>query len=1155
MKFKKYTPTNISTFSKSQLSASLDLHAKNSSSEINYPESDEMSRYLQEMGKKYEAKFGEILQAKKLDVCHLNGEISDKSYENTLLTLNKAYDFVSQTFLNSEKLYGVADYLMKVSSKSDLGNFSYEPVEIKLATFEKPSYILQSIAYCELLNDVLGKIPENFHLHLGGGKFKTFKTKDYYDWYKNIVDKYEKFLSKFSIDDPLEYLPGDHGKWNKFVQKKLKEKGDIIQVHAMRMDQRKKFMEAGIKTIFDLKNIDLNNHKVDLNNGLIKRFKSQATLQVRTTSEDNPAYEIRPINEQEKGLKLLPIKNEGDMFFDFEGYPDPLTAEKLEYLIGITFKDKEGKYIYKSFWAHNSDEEKKAFSDFVKFINERKINYPSGKLFHYGNYEKNALGNLAAKHQIHIETIDDWLRSEYLIDLFPITKNAIILGSESYSIKYVERIYLKDLRQEEISTAGDSVIQYANWINLKDEKILDSIEAYNKQDCDSTQQLRDFLLNLPEYKELKFATQKVKSDINDNLTVDEININVLDEEAKKFRDNYKLTELKNKEYLIKLISELIPFHPSEERVEFWEFFARLNDKTPEELTSDGEVIVNCKLQKIIEIKKSLGLVYSFNENQVIKIQSDLDFKNDFCIAPIQTTANNLLIKEAIKTDDDKYFLKLKGSLDEENKNFTLKISRANLEKYKINQYEEINIYKFPSVISKYMESDCSLQAQSWNNGSSKISKAFLNFLDRQPIKGISELNEKLNNEENNSDEISNFLFDLKDQTLAIQGPPGTGKTTFTAELISKLIEKGLRVAISSNGHKAINNILLKVENFCKSNSIKGNLYKRSSSSSIRDDEVYFINSSISSSTTYRQDVDVLGATVFSLSKQDYFGQPFDYLIVDESGQVSSANLLYMSQCAKNILLVGDQQQLSQPKKAAHPGDSGLSSLEYFMNGEDIIPADKGFFLPKSWRMPPTLTKVVSQMFYEGKLEPELTNNSNKVFWSGKNSGLVFFPVKHKTQNSSFSIEEAEYIYNLLNQIIGSEYQFISNSSSSKNEDVVLEKKLISPEDILVTTPYNAQKNLLQNELKGLADVGTVDKFQGLEKPIAIYSLASTDSENAPRGLSFVLNANRLNVAISRAKCLSIVVGSPELANCMPKNVEEAKQLSRFCKILSFMDNH
>ena len=1153
MKLKKYTPTNISTFSKSQLSASLDLHAKNSSSQINYPESDEMSRYLQEMGKKYEAKFGEILQAKNLDVCHLKGEISEKSYENTLLTLNKAHDFVSQVFLNSKKLYGVADYLMKVSSKSDLGNFSYEPVEIKLATFEKPSYILQSIAYCELLNNVLGRIPENFHLHLGGGKFKTFKTKYFYDWYKNIEDKYERFLSKFSIDEPLDYLPGDHGKWNKFVQEKLKEKGDIIQVHAMRLDQRKKFNEAGIKTIFDLKNIDLNNHKVDLNNGLIKRFKNQATLQLRTTSEDNPAFEIRPINEQDKGLNLLPIKNDGDMFFDFEGYPDPLTAEKIEYLIGITFKDKEGKYIYKSFWAHNMDDEKKAFSEFVEFIKERKINYPSGKLFHYGNYEKNALGNLAAKHQIHIETIDDWLRSEYLIDLFPITKNAMILGAGSYSIKYVERIYLKDLRKEEISTAGDSVIQYANWINLKDEKILDSIEAYNKQDCDSTQKLRDFLLDLPEYEKLKSINQKVKPYNDNDLSVEEININALDKEAKKFRENYQLTEFKNKEYLIKLISELIPFHPSEERVEFWEFFARLNDKTPEELTSDGEVIVNCKFQKIIEIKNSLGLVYSFNENQVIKIQSDLDFKNDFCLAPIQTTASNLLIKEAIKTDDGKYFLKLKGSLDEENKNFTLKISRANLEKYKINQYEEINIYKFPSVISQYMESDCSLQAQSWNNGSSSISKAFLNFLDRKSVKGISELNEKLSNKENNSDEISNFLFDLKDETLAIQGPPGTGKTTFTAELISKLIEKGLRVAISSNGHKAINNILLKVENFCKLNSINGNLYKRSSSSSIRDDELYFMNTSINASTTYRQDIDVLGATVFSLSKQDYFGQPFDYLIIDESGQVSSANLLYMSQCAKNILLVGDQQQLSQPKKASHPGDSGLSCLEYFMNGEDIVPTDKGFFLPKSWRMPPDLTNVVSRMFYEGRLEPEIANSFNKVFWSGKTSGLEFFPVKHKSQNSSFSIEEAEYIYHLLKKIIGSEYQFISNSSKSKNQDMNLEKKVISPEDILVTTPYNAQKNLLQKELKGLADVGTVDKFQGLEKPIAIYSLASTDSENAPRGLSFVLNANRLNVAISRAKCLSIVVGSPELANCMPKNVEEAKQLSRFCKILSFMD--
>jgi len=286
----------------------------------------------------------------------------------------------------------------------------------------------------------------------------------------------------------------------------------------------------------------------------------------------------------------------------------------------------------------------------------------------------------------------------------------------------------------------------------------------------------------------------------------------------------------------------------------------------------------------------------------------LDFKNDFCLAPIKTTESNLLIEEAIKKDDDKNFLTLKGILDEENKNFTLKISAANLEKYKINQYEEINIYKFPSVISQHMESDCSYQAQSWNNGSSKISKAFLNFLDRQSIKGIGELNRKLRNKKNNSDDISNFLFDLKDRTLAIQGPPGTGKTTFTAELISKLIEKGLRVAISSNGHKAINNILLKVESFCKLKSIKGNFYKRSSSSSIRDDEAYFINSAIYPSTRYRQDVDVLGATVFSLSKQDYHGQPFDYLIIDESGQVSSANLLYMSQCAKNILLVDPDNQ-------------------------------------------------------------------------------------------------------------------------------------------------------------------------------------------------------------------------------------------------------
>jgi uncharacterized protein len=261
--------------------------------------------------------------------------------------------------------------------------------------------------------------------------------------------------------------------------------------------------------------------------------------------------------------------------------------------------------------------------------------------------------------------------------------------------------------------------------------------------------------------------------------------------------------------------------------------------------------------------------------------------------------------------------------------------------------------------------------------------------------------------------------------------------------------------------------------------------------------------------------------------------------------VSLGNLLYLSRIARNILLVGDQQQLSQPNRAKHPDDSGLSCLDYVMAKEPVVPKDRGVFLATSWRMPPSLTQLVSELFYADELQAAQANNANRVKWQGQIQGLLFDPVEH-TGNSTMSEEEVEHIAALVDQLYGQPYE----RTKLVNGEITVEKGVLGQKQILITAPYNMQVNRLQKRIGQKARIGTVDKFQGQEAPVAIHSLTASDGDSAPRGLDFLLDPNRLNVAISRAQCLSIVVGSPQLATGISNSIANVQRLSRLCSLMA-----
>ena len=223
-----------------------------------------------------------------------------------------------------------------------------------------------------------------------------------------------------------------------------------------------------------------------------------------------------------------------------------------------------------------------------------------------------------------------------------------------------------------------------------------------------------------------------------------------------------------------------------------------------------------------------------------------------------------------------------------------------------------------------------------------------------------------------------------------------------------------------------------------------------------------------------------------------------------------------------------------------------------MNNEKVVPNNKGIFLEKSWRLEPSIAAIVSDLFYEGKLKSNIKNKSNKIIWKSHlqlsndieipNQGFHFENVPH-LGNSQTSKEEASKIKDIVEKLYGSKYEYFSEGKIISGE--------ITNKEILVIAPYNAQVNLLKSYLHDKARVSTVDKFQGQEAPVSIFSLTASSGNDAPRGLDFLLQPNRLNVAISRAKCLSIIVGSNQLALTSVQTIRDAELINTFCKISNY----
>lgn len=382
---------------------------------------------------------------------------------------------------------------------------------------------------------------------------------------------------------------------------------------------------------------------------------------------------------------------------------------------------------------------------------------------------------------------------------------------------------------------------------------------------------------------------------------------------------------------------------------------------------------------------------------------------------------------------------------------------------------------------------------------------------------------------------------LDESVLPVQGPPGAGKTFTGARMICALVRAGKRVGITANSHKVVRNLLDEVVRAAGEEHLPIRcVQKVDDKHQEKDlDSLHFVKNNEQALDAMRAGCAVGGGTSYFWARPDA-RLCVDVLFIDEAAQMALANVVAVSQAAKSVVLLGDPRQLEQPIQGSHPDGVGVSALDHVLGHHATIPADRGLFLDETWRLHPLICAFNSELFYEGRLKsrPGLERQQVKSNTRFKGSGLRYLPVQHDGNQSS-SPEEADAIGELASEIVGSRTSWVDRNG---------DESPITLDDVLIIAPYNAQVFELQERIPG-ARVGTVDKFQGQEAPIVIYSMSTSSHADAPRGMEFLYSANRLNVAISRAKCICVVVASRRLFEAECRTPRQMQLANAFCRYL------
>jgi predicted RecB family nuclease len=1128
---------------------------------------DEMLSHAAELGDQHEAKILGQLQErygvgtpKAADgvvvMEYASAAEADTAAQLTADIAAAGAEIIHQAVLFDRRMIGFADFLIR---RDQASGFGYDIADAKLARHQKPEALLQIAAYAEVAHDMGLPITWQGQLLLGDGRSTDSDLARLAPVARVRRKRIEELIAlRQPAIEPVEW---DEDQWLicgrcPACTEQVDARRDLLLVAGMRMTQRERLQTAGVYSIDEL--AVRQDPVPGIPAATLAKLTVQAELQVQQLDDDvdvNGQPRVRYRITDQTALSAIPPPSDGDIFFDFEGDPmwqDPLTEEwGLEYLFGVVEAPlSKGQPRFRPFWAHDRVEEKKALQDFVRYVEERRRQHPGMRVYHYADYERAALLRLVARHGVCEVEIDQWLRDGLLVDLYPIVKRSLVISQPSYSIKKLEPLYMEVGRDGEVASGGDSLVAYAKYTQLVadgDElgaaKYLQDLGEYNEYDCVSTLRLRDWLLD--------HRTERVSEQDAPLVDVEprEMSADEL-EEIQAAEQLFALAEpnpgevRSAKQQAMALMAAAVGYHRREDKSFWWEHFDRLN-KSLDDMSDRGAMVVSRaeviqdwhRPPRARKDRRELRLVGTLQPGSEIRSGSDVYLLYDYPgPTGMATGGPGMRSFRQVKIDNQEM---LTG--DE----VALTITELSPGE---------NFYQWPSVVavgpppptksirSSLLDTARQVLAAALRDASlaDSLPRPVADLLLRQPPRLVGDGSLPTVVAGDFTTAITEAVRSLDGSTLAVQGPPGTGKTYVGSHVIANLVNQGWRIGVVSQGHAAVNQMLDRVvaAGVDPERVGKKQRPKRSTWTEL-DTKNYPGFLAEHHDTGY-----VVGGTTWDFTGRVGRGV-LDLLVVDEAGQFSLANTIAASASARNLLLLGDPQQLPQVSQGAHPEPVDTSALGWLGDGH-TLPEGLGYFLDITWRMHPEITQRVSRHSYEGRLESRTDVTAQRVMLDGNDvevaPGIHELLVEH-SGNDHLSEQEAAAVVDIVREALSWTWHDPHKGDGPRP---------MTPHEIVIVAPFNAQQALIRRKLRAAeldeVRVGTVDKFQGQEAPLAIVSMSASSAADVPRGIDFLISPNRVNVAVSRAQWRAIIVRGDALTNYLPGNVSGMSDLGGFLQL-------
>ena len=1041
---------------------------------------------------------------------------------------------IYQAAMFDGRFVGFADFLV-------LDDDRYRLRDTKLARSVKVEALLQLAAYADTLVRSGVPVADEVELVLGDGAIASYRIDELLPVYVPRRAALERLLDGHLAGGTAVSWEDD-GVRACFrcpeCEVQVRASDDLLLVAGMRVSQRARMLDAGITTVHALAEHD--GAIPELSTRTVTALTAQARLQVADRVDGKPPYEVLDAQP----LMVLPDPDKGDLFFDFEG--DPLwtvdgTEWGLEYLWGVlaTSAGSAGSQAaddFTPYWAHDRASERQALVDFLTMVRKRLKRHPGMHVYHYAAYEKSTLLRLAGRYGVGENQVDDLLRNGVLVDLYPLVRKSIRVGTESYSIKYLEPLYMgNELRDGEVTTATDSITQYARFCELRDAgnadeaaTVLKQIEDYNRYDCRSTRRLRDWLMARAIESEVPPRGPLAVRGPDAGARVEIAD--AVERTLLKFAGD-GVAERTAEQTAVAMVAAARGYHAREDKPFWWAHFDRVNNPVDEWADNGG-----------VFTAESASVVTDWHTPpKARKPQRRVRLVGELANGELAKSMYALYDPPApagLADDPDRRGFGSVTVVECDNPEAPSEVVIVERPPKDGDCFEQVPFALVPgppiptTPLRDSIEATAGLVAAGLPN---LPADAVTDILLRRPPRTTA--GGPLPRTGDVADDITAALLDLDSSYLAVHGPPGTGKTFTSAKVIARLVtDHGWRVGVVAQSHAVVENLLACVLDAGVDAERVGK--KKSPGAPWQD-----VDEKDYASFIARHDGCLIGGTAWDFANDRRVPRrSLDLLVVEEAGQYSLANTIAVASAARNLLLLGDPQQLPQVSQGTHPEPVDHSALGWLVSdgpaGHHTLPAERGYFLDLSYRMHPAVCGPVSRLSYDGRLHSQERVSAARRL-DGVVPGVRVLETYHDG-NSTDSPEEAAAIAGEITRLLGAAW--------TDEEGTVP----LAQEHVLVVSPYNAQVVTLRRTLDaaGLPDVqvGTVDKFQGRQAPVVFVSMTASSAADVPRGISFLLNRNRLNVAVSRAKYAAVIVRSPLLTDYLPTTPAGLIELGAFLSL-------